>query len=241
MSSDQTVQSSRWLLTALGTRMFLHNEDRIPTTSAVLVVSNHRSFLDPVVLTAALGRPIRFACHHYMGQVPVLRDVVTTLGAFPLQEPTHRSQHFFHQASQLLQNQEMVGVFPEGAGPMVTVTSPDQIGSFHRGFAHLAWRVPVDELAILPVAIAAFEEQLIRSGIPLQLLSWFDPSEPLFNRPGWHPMVLYKRTNILVGRPYWIKPQQQQQYRGKGAKELVANLTAYCEDEIANLLNQGCI
>lgn len=241
MSSDQTVQSSRWLLTGLGTRIFLHNEDRIPQKSAVLVVSNHRSFLDPVVLTAALGRPIRFACHHYMGQVPLLRDVVTTLGAFPLKEPTHRSQHFLHQASQLLQQKEMVGVFPEGAQPMVKATSPNHIGSFHRGFAHLAWRVPIEDLAILPVAIAAFDEQLIRSGIPLRLLSWFDPSEPLFDRPGWHPMVLYKRTNILVGHPYWIKPQQQQHYRGKQARELVANLTAYCEDEIANLLQQGCV
>lgn len=241
MSSDQTVQTSRWLLTALGTRIFMHNEDRIPRRSAALVVSNHRSFLDPVVLTAALGRPIRFACHHYMGEVPILRDVVTTLGAFPLQEPTQRSQHFLHQASQLLQNQEMVGVFPEGAQPMVKATSANHVGSFQRGFAHLAWRVPVDDLAILPVAIAAFDEQVIRSGIPLRLLSWFDPSEPLFDQSGWHPMVLYKRANILIGRPYWIKPQQQQQYRGKQARELVANLTAYCQDEIANLLHQGCV
>jgi hypothetical protein len=135
----------------------------------------------------------------------------------------------------------MVGVFPEGAQPMVKATSANHVGSFQRGFAHLAWRVPVDDLAILPVAIAAFDEQVIRSGIPLRLLSWFDPSEPLFDQSGWHPMVLYKRANILIGRPYWIKPQQQQQYRGKQARELVANLTAYCQDEIANLLHQGCV
>ncbi|MEL7037531.1 MAG: lysophospholipid acyltransferase family protein [Cyanobacteria bacterium J06592_8] len=241
MSSDQIVQSSRGLLTTVGTRMFLHNENRIPQRSAVLVVSNHRSFLDPVLLTAALGRPIRFACHHYMGQVPGLREVVKTFGAFPLKEPTQRSQHFFHQASQLLQNREMVGVFPEGAQPMVKITAPDRVGSFHRGFAHLAYRVPVEDLAVLPIAIAAFDEKIVRTGIPLRLLSWFDPSEPVFDRPGWHPMVFYKRANILVGRPYWIKPQQQQAYHGKQARELVANLTAYCQGEIENLLHQGCI
>lgn len=241
MSSDQTVQSARWLLTAMGTRMFLHYGDRIPRHSAVLVVSNHRSFLDPVVLTAALGHPIRFACHHYMGQVPLLREIVTMFGAFPLEDPVHRSGQFLHQASQLLQHREMVGVFPEGAQPMVSITPADQVGSFHRGFAHLALRVPLTELVVLPVAIAAYQEKCVQSGVPLRVLSWFDPSEPLFNQSGWHPAVMYQRANVLIGRPYWITPKLQQQYHGKQAKQVVADLTAYCHSEIAELLQTGCV
>ena len=128
--------------------MFLHREDRIPQESPVLVVSNHRSFLDPVLLTAALGRSIRFACHHYMGQVPVVRELVTSFGAFPLEVPEHRQQHFFSQATALLQNREMVGVFPEGAEPMVKLTVPNAVGKFQRGFAHLALRAPLRDLAV---------------------------------------------------------------------------------------------
>ena len=105
--------------------MFLHREDRIPQESPVLVVSNHRSFLDPVLLTAAVGRSIRFACHHYMGQVPVVRELVTSFGAFPLAAPEHRQQRFFDQATALLQNREMVGVFPEGAEPMVNYSTAE--------------------------------------------------------------------------------------------------------------------
>ncbi len=241
MSSENTLLISRCFLAGLGTQMFLYREDRIPQESPVLVVSNHRSFLDPVVLTAALGRSIRFACHHYMGQVPVVRELVTSFGAFPLEAPELRQQHFFAQATALLQNREMVGVFPEGAEPMVQLTVPNAVGKFQRGFAHLALRAPVRDLAVLPVAISAFDEQSVRSAIPLKLLSLFDPSEPLFDRAGWHPVIVYKRVNILVGRPYWITVDRQQQYRGKQAKAVVAELTQHCHGEIAQLLQPGCI
>ncbi len=221
--------------------MFLHHQHRIPRDSPVLVVSNHRSFLDPVLLTAALSRSIRFACHHYMGQVPVIREVVTTFGAFPLEAPEQRQQHFFSQATSLLQSGEMVGVFPEGAEPMVNFTQPNTMGKFQRGFAHLALRAPVRDLAVLPVAIASMEEESVRSGLPLKLLSLFDPSEPLFDRAGWHPVIVYQRVNVLIGRPYWITVERQQQYRGKKAKAVVAELTEHCQGEIAELLQRGCL
>ncbi|MCC3419047.1 MAG: 1-acyl-sn-glycerol-3-phosphate acyltransferase [Microcoleus sp. PH2017_29_MFU_D_A] len=241
MSSDRTLMISRCFLAGVGTQMFVHHQQRIPQESPVLVVSNHRSFLDPLVLTAALGRSIRFACHHYMGQVPVIREVVTSFGAFPLEAPEHRQQHFFAQATALLQDREMVGVFPEGAEPMVNFTQPNTIGKFQRGFAHLALRAPVRDLAVLPVAIASMEEKSVRSGLPLKLLSLFDPSEPLFDRAGWHPVIVYQRVNILIGRPYWITVDRQQQYRGKKAKAVVAELTEHCQGEIAQLLERGCV
>lgn len=240
MLSDNTVQMSEWLLASLGTQMFLHHGDRIPRQGAVLVVSNHRSFMDPIVLTAATGRTIRFACHHYMGQIPVMRDVVTALGAFPLEAPSHRQQHFFAQAMALLQAQQMVGIFPEGAEPMVQSTQANTLGKFQRGFAHLALRTPVRDLAVLPIALASYQEQCLPTGVPLRLLSLFDPSEPLFKQTGWHPVVIYQRLNVLIGRPYWITPFQRQQYQGKQVKTAVADLTHYCQAEIAGLLRQGC-
>ncbi|MEG4804621.1 lysophospholipid acyltransferase family protein [Microcoleus sp. ARI1-B5] len=241
MSSESKLLISRCFLAGLGTQMFVHHQHRIPRESPVLVVSNHRSFLDPVVLTAALDRSIRFACHHYMGQVPVIREIVTTFGAFPLEAPEHRQQHFFSQATALLQTGEMVGVFPEGAEPMVNFTQPNTMGKFQRGFAHLALRAPVRDLAVLPVAIASMQELSVPSGLPLKLLSLFDPSEPLFDRAGWHPVIVYQRVNVLIGRPYWITVDRQQQYRGKKAKAVVAELTEHCQGEIAQLLDRGCL
>jgi 1-acyl-sn-glycerol-3-phosphate acyltransferase len=215
--------------------MFVHYQDRIPRKGAVVMVSNHRSFMDAPLLMAAIDRPIRFACHHYMGQVPLMRDIVTRLGCFPLDTPNQRRQSFFHQASQLLGTGQAVGVFPEGAEPMVKLTPPDQMGAFQRGFAHLALRAPVQDLAILPVAIAAHEENN-HFAFPLRLLGLFDPSEPLFDQSGWHPMVIYRHVTVLIGRPIWLTPAQQQSYHGKRARTMVNDLTAHCQTEIAGLL-----
>jgi 1-acyl-sn-glycerol-3-phosphate acyltransferase len=177
-----------------------------------------------------------------------MREIVTgQLGCFPLEAPEHRQQGFFQQALKLLRASQVVGVFPEGTKPMVRFTPPNQIGEFQRGFAHLALRSgsgspgesPVQGLAILPVAIASLEE-VNTSAVPLRLLSLFDPSEPLFNQAGWHPLIIYQRLAVLIGRPYWITPQHQQQYQGKQAKTLVADLTDHTQTEIANLLGQGC-
>ncbi|NJO42852.1 MAG: 1-acyl-sn-glycerol-3-phosphate acyltransferase [Cyanobacteria bacterium CRU_2_1] len=229
---------SQQLLTLFGTRTFFYHQDRIPHDGAVLVVSNHRSFMDAFLLMAAIDRPIRFACHHYMGQVPVLRDFVARLGCFPLDAPNQRQQGFFHQATQLLQTRQAVGIFPEGAQPMVQLTSPYETSKFHRGFAHLALRSSVQDLAILPVAIASHSETT-SSPFPLKMLSLFDPSEPLFDQSGWHPMVIYQCVNILVGRPIWISPTQRQSYQGKQAKTVVTDLITYCQTEIDDLLRYG--
>lgn len=238
MSSAQPLHFSRLLLAALGTRLYTHHQDRIPRVGPVLIVSNHRSFLDAPLLMAALNRPIRFACHHYMGQVPVMRDIVEKMGCFPMDRPQQRQQTFFDQAAQLLQTQQVVGLFPEGAEPMVKRTSPRQVGTFQRGFAHLALRAPVQDLVVLPVAIAS-DAEAINAAFPLKLLSLFDPSEPLFSQEGWHPMVVYQRVNLLVGRPCWIRPVQRKHYQGKQAKALVTELTQQCHTEIQALLRQG--
>ena len=130
---------------------------------------------------------------------------------------------------------------------MVRFTPANQMGEFQRGFAHLALRSrslfeaesSVRGLTLLPVAIASLEE-VSTSAVPLKLLSLFDPSEPLFNQGGLHPLVIYRRIAVLIGRPYWITPQQREQYQGKQAKTVVADLTNHCQNEIANLLRQGC-
>lgn len=123
---------------------------------------------------------------------------------------------------------------------MVTKTEPNSMGDFHRGFAHLALSAGVDDLAILPVAIASHGET-VHPAFPVQLLSWFDSSEPLFQQPGWHPLVVYERVNVMIGRPFWLTPSYQQSYSGKTARTIVNTLTDQCHDAIYDLLKQGSL
>ncbi|WP_293131336.1 1-acyl-sn-glycerol-3-phosphate acyltransferase [Okeania sp. SIO3I5] len=75
--------------------LFIDYGDRIPSEGGVLLVSNYCSFMDLLLLTVAVNRPIRFVCYHYMSEVPVLWELVTGLGGFPLDNPTYRKKHFF--------------------------------------------------------------------------------------------------------------------------------------------------
>ena len=179
MAGGTPLTLSRRLLTLANTQVTLHHQERIPQTGSLVIVSNHRSLLDVPLLMTALGRPVRFACHYFMGQVPGFKQVTTALGCFPLPPPGKRPQAFFHQANQVLQAGESVGIFPEGARPMVQPVPPQQVGPFQRGFAHLALQAPVEPLAILPVAIATTRET-ITPVAPFKLFQWLAPSEPLF-------------------------------------------------------------
>lgn len=229
---------SQSLLTVLGTRMTVHFQERIPQHRPFVLISNHRSFLDAPLLMVGVNRSIRFACHRYMTQVPGLREVITAMGCLPLEAPGQRST-FLKEAMNLLRSHQPIGIFPEGASPMVQKTAPDQMGEFQRGFAHLAMRAPVEELVILPVAIAATQEAS-PSVIPLRFLRWFDPSEPLFDQPGWHPAVVYQQVHLLIGRPVRITERLRSHYQGRGAARVATEITECCQNEIATLLRQGC-
>jgi len=238
MVSNRPLNLSQGLLQALGTQVFVYFENRIPHDAAVVVVSNHRSFMDPMMLMVGLEHPLRTACHHYMGQVPLLRDMVTLLGCFPLASQSERGPTFVREGKQLLSANNWLAVFPEGAEPMVDLTAPHEMRPFQPGFAHLLLRANISNLAVLPVAIASQQEQ-VTATIPLKILHWFDPSEALFNRWALHPMVVYERANLLIGRPYWITPKRQAQYQGKHTKKGIVEITRYCQTEIKQLLQVG--
>ena len=231
------LQLSRSLLDATGMSVTLHHLERIPTKNRLLVVSNHRSLLDAPLLMAAISRPVRFVCHYYMSQVPLLQQAVALMGAFPLKADQRRQSSFFQQSARFLQANQVVGVFPEGADPMVKVNAPQQLSPFHRGFAHLALRVPVQGLAILPVAIASREEKQGKLA-PLALFRRFDPSEALFQRDGWHSAILYRHVDVLFGRPLLIDEGWRSRYRGSSGAATARELTQACWSQIAEMLAQ---
>ncbi|MEM9447284.1 MAG: lysophospholipid acyltransferase family protein [Cyanobacteria bacterium P01_E01_bin.6] len=242
MVSRLPLLASQHLLSSVNTRINLYHAERIPHDKPFIVVSNHRSFMDPMLLMVSLNQSIRFACHQYMAQVPFLKDLVRHMGGFALEatdnHPRNRHQALFDDASHFLSNGEVVGLFPEGAQPMVHHTQPDALGAFHRGFAHLLLRSPLPTVTLLPMAIASRDESNY-SGLPVRFLSWFDPSEPLFDHSGLHPLVVYHQVNVMIGHPVTIAANDKAAYKGRKGVLLSRNLTQHCHEEIRSLLTRG--
>lgn len=222
---------SQGVVQLTGVRLKVSGQRKVPQGVPMVVVSNHRSVMDAPVLMAGLNRNIAFVCHQYMEQVPVLRDVVSQFGAFPLDTP----QRLFRQGYKRLRRKDVIGIFPEGAQSMVQLQAPRQVNPFHRGFAHLALRVPVEPLALLPVALVS-EEVGFESPIPLRLLSWFDPDEPLFQQSGGHPLVFYRQVEVKIGDPIWVTSRDREQYQGRHGTEFAQQLTDHCWSAVNDLL-----
>lgn len=231
LDAAHPLDLSQGLLRLLGTKVRVSGRQHVPTNGPVIVVSNHRSPLDGPVLMTGLDRDVAFATHQYMGNVPLLRDIIEQFGAFPLESP-HR---FFRQGYRRLRRSETIGIFPEGAKPMVQLQPPREVNPFHRGFAHLVLRVPVERMAVLPVALVS-DDPGFESPIPLSWLGWFDPTEPLFQTGKGHPVVMYQEVEVRIGQPIWVTHQDRSDYQGRSGTQAAQQLTDDCWQAVHDLL-----
>jgi len=92
----------------------LAGEERIPAEGGAVVAGNHPSYLDPVLLTVASPRRIRFMAWEALFKVPILGSVIRGFGAFPVDTRRGRGRDAFAQAKALIEAGEVVGLFPEG-------------------------------------------------------------------------------------------------------------------------------
>jgi 1-acyl-sn-glycerol-3-phosphate acyltransferase len=229
-----TTAIAQDILALLGIKVGVQNLEYLPQKpSPLMIVCNHRSFLDPLLLTSVLNIPINFACHRYMGNVPVLREVLQTCGGFPLSNE-HWYRDLLQHATELLDGGKTIGIFPEGVSPMLNTPGPKDLRTFYRGFAHLALQAAVPDLQILPVAICSQSEWQC-PGVPLSLLRQIDPLEPLFQPDGWHPVVLYQEVTLRIGQPFAIKPYRDR-YHGRQASIVVKDMTKFLSSRISELL-----
>jgi 1-acyl-sn-glycerol-3-phosphate acyltransferase len=224
------------LLGSLGVNVTVKHLERLPPVGPLMIVSNHRSFLDPLLLTSFLNTPIHFVCHRYMANVPVLRELLQACGGFPLSRQNQDDWYpnLLQDATNLLDRRKTIGIFPEGVTPMLNPPATKDLRDFHRGFAHLALQATVPNLQILPVAICAPSAWRCPV-VPLRLLHQLDPFEPGFNQAGWHPAVFYRDVVIRVGQPLPIAPYHSR-YHGRAASILVRDITAMLSEQIAELL-----
>ena len=66
----------------------IYGAENVPTRGRLLVVSNHGSDFDPMLLSCAIGRPVAYMAKEELFKVPVLKQAITAYGAYPVKRGT---------------------------------------------------------------------------------------------------------------------------------------------------------
>jgi 1-acyl-sn-glycerol-3-phosphate acyltransferase len=107
-----------WVLSRFVYRFDVRGAEHIPAEGPAVLVCNHVSFIDAVLLMAASPRPIRFIMDHRIFRVPVLGWLFRLAKAIPIapqKEDPAAYEDAFAQAVQVLREGDLLAIFPEGA------------------------------------------------------------------------------------------------------------------------------
>lgn len=86
--------------------------ETFPSKGGVLLVCNHVSYVDTVILSLACPRPIRFLSYEGLFGVPILGTILRLAGAIPVSST--RATDAIRRATECLRRGEVVCIFPEG-------------------------------------------------------------------------------------------------------------------------------
>jgi len=137
-----------WLLVHTVYRVDQKGLDNIPETGACIVVCNHVSYVDAVVIAACVGRPIRFVMDHRIFRLPVLSFIFRAMRTIPIapsKEDAAMKERAFAAVAEALRNGEVVGIFPEGQ-----LTATGEMSVFRPGVQQIVATTPVP---VIPMAL----------------------------------------------------------------------------------------
>ena len=137
-----------WVLVRTLYRLRTRGIDHIPDEGAALIVCNHVSYMDALILSASIPRPARFVMHYRIFNIPVMRWIFRTAKAIPIagaKEDPALMQRAFDEVDAALADGQLVCIFPEGA-----LTKDGGIAPFKSGVEKILARRPVP---VIPMAL----------------------------------------------------------------------------------------
>ena len=170
-----------WILIHTIYRVRVTGQDNIPTEGAVIVASNHVSFVDPLILGGMIRRPVRFVMYHKIYDIPLLKFIFKTGKAIPIAgraEAPEILEQAYLRMREVLQEGDVLGIFPEGG-----ITRDGEIQAFKRGVEKMVQEVPAP---VVPIALCNLWG------------SMFSRRDPVFKR---RPHKLWAKIEMRVGAP----------------------------------------
>jgi acyl-[acyl-carrier-protein]-phospholipid O-acyltransferase / long-chain-fatty-acid--[acyl-carrier-protein] ligase len=144
---DALLRFVLWCVTNTIYKIKIVGRDNFPAKGGALLVCNHLSFADALLLIAATDRPIRFLMFKDIYEQRWIKPFAKILRAIPI-SPEQRPRELLHSlqaATEAIQNGEVVCIFAEGQ-----ITRIGQLLPFQRGFERIMKGV---DAPIIPVSL----------------------------------------------------------------------------------------
>ncbi len=138
-----------WLLVHTVYRVRKDGLEHLPDDGPCVIVCNHVSYVDAVVIAATVRRPIRFVMDHRIFRVPLLSFIFRTMRTIPIapaKEDPAMKDRAFASAKEALEAGEIVGIFPEGK-----LTDTGEMNPFRPGVRQI---VAVTPVPVIPMALS---------------------------------------------------------------------------------------
>ncbi|MEX2126271.1 MAG: MFS transporter [Woeseia sp.] len=176
-----------WILINTLYRIRATGLENIPHEGPAVLVCNHVSFADALVVGGTIRRPVRFVMYYRIFEIPVLKFLFNTAKAIPIASSKENEallEEAFDRIDAELETGNIVCLFPEGA-----ITRDGEIHRFRPGIERIIQRRPVP---VIPMAVGGLWG------------SWFSyrSKDSLRRIPG----RLFSRVNLRVGDP--VLPQE---------------------------------
>ena len=134
----------------------IYGREKIPKEGSLIIVSNHASYFDPPLLSNSIGRPVAFMAKEELFKVPILKQLISFYGAYPVNR-AGADRSAIRAAINTLENSWLPGIFLGG-----TRTPDGRIYEPKLGAALIAAKAQVP---LLPVSLWGTEKILVKDAL----------------------------------------------------------------------------
>jgi 1-acyl-sn-glycerol-3-phosphate acyltransferase len=214
----KTLQVPCRILTSVLFDLKVYDKHYLPKEGGVLLLANHQSLLDMIVIGSQLDRPISFLARSGLFKNPVLRWLITSLHAFPVRQG-EADVGAIRESIRRLKEGHILNIYPEGSR-----TLTGELGPIEPGAALIVRRAGV---SILPVVVdGAFDawprgRQTFRTS-PIRVM--FGPPMDVSGRSAGEIVKLIEVTlremlEALRRRDPYLRRKRAQMIRRHGASD----------------------
>ena len=171
-----------WLLINALYRIRASGLENVPREGPAILVCNHVSYVDALVIGGTIYRPVRFVMYYRIFEIPLLRFLFSTAKAIPIapaRENEALLEEAFDRIDAELADGNLVCIFPEGS-----ITRDGEVQEFRSGIERIIERRPVP---VIPMGLGGLWG------------SWFSRSRG--GVPQRLPRRLFARVTLRAGRP----------------------------------------